>query len=424
MLAIDGGRPVRNIHTKPWPTWPRWGYRERELLEEVLESGVWSYNGPKERALLGEWAHYLGTGRAVAVANGTVSLQLALEALDIGWGDEVIVPGLTWQATAAAVLDVNAVPILVDVEPQTWCIDPAAVRRALTPRTRAIIPVHLYGAMADMDQILEIAKTSGTAVVEDTAHQHGSEWNGRKAGTVGDIGSFSLQLSKVLTSGEGGLLCTNAETLWERLDALRNCGRRPAREEDASKGAGVYQTEGDFIQSGNYRITEFQAAVLLAALERLPQELSHREERAAWLDTELSAIEGVTVIQPHPQQNRRSYFNYAFMVDPDRFGGGGIAPERIRRALGAELGTPVASCYAPLTNCPLYRPHTKRRYHISDAHWAAIDPTRFNLPVCAELYEKRAVTLHHSVLLDDRSGVQSVVEAVQRLSDEADALRR
>ena len=164
---------------------------------------------------------------AVCAANGTVTLQLALEALGIGFGDEVILPGLTWQATAATVIDVNAVPIIVDVCEDTWCIDPMEIEKAITPKTKAIIPVHLYGSFADMDAIMDIAENHNLHVIEDCAHKHGGEWNGKKAGSIGHIGSFSFQLSKHLTAGEGGTLTTNNPDLAEKLDALRNCGRRP-----------------------------------------------------------------------------------------------------------------------------------------------------------------------------------------------------
>ncbi|MCB0750433.1 MAG: DegT/DnrJ/EryC1/StrS family aminotransferase, partial [Ignavibacteriae bacterium] len=256
-LAISGANPLRNIKENPWPAWPIWDENEEKALLSVLQSGVWSYNGPKEIEFNKIFSEFTGTKFSICAANGTVTLQLALEALGIGIGDEVILPGLTWQATAATVIDVNATPILVDICEDTWCIDPDAIEKAITPRTKAIIPVHLYGNFADMDRIMEIAKKHNLAVIEDCAHKHGGEWKGKKAGSIGDIGSFSFQLSKHLTAGEGGALTTNSLELAEKLDALRNCGRRPEGEEfqDADKGAGVYSDDGNFIQSGNYRIT-------------------------------------------------------------------------------------------------------------------------------------------------------------------------
>lgn len=254
--AVLGGEPVGRL---PDAQWPVYGGRERELLSQVLDSGEWAYDGPLEADFERRFAEVQTARYGLCVANGTVALQLALEALDVGVGDEVIVPGFTWQATAAAVLDVNAVPVLVDSEPETYCIDPSLVEAAITPRTRAIIVVHLYGSLTDMDSILDIARRHNLYVIEDCAHSHGSQWNGRGAGSLGDIGCFSFQLSKTLTAGEGGFVTTNDPSLRELLYSLRNCGRRRA-------GAGDEHWRP--IQSGNYRMTEWQAAVLLGQLER------------------------------------------------------------------------------------------------------------------------------------------------------------
>jgi L-glutamine:2-deoxy-scyllo-inosose/3-amino-2,3-dideoxy-scyllo-inosose aminotransferase len=422
-LAIDGGSPVRSTkdaHVQ----WPVWGEEEKANLQEVVESGVWSYSGPFERRLLSEWQEYVGTNHALAAANGTVTLQIALEALGIGYGDEVILPGLTWQATAAVVVDVNAVPILVDVEPDTWCIDPVAVEAAITERTAAIIVVHLYGNMPDMDRILDIANRHNLPVIEDSAHQHGAEWNGKKTGSLGTIGSFSLQLSKVLTAGEGGLLTTDDQDLWVRMDALRNCGRRPETDDDAGKGAGVYATDGDLIQSGNYRITEFQAAILVAGLKRLDTQNSQRERLAARLDDYLETVSGLSPMKRDPRQTRRAYFNWAFRYDADSFGGGGIATATFRRALSAELSTDFEQCYEPLNDCTLYRPRTKKRYRINESHWAAIDPSRFHLPVCSEAFISTSVTTHHSFLLGGEAAYASFVTAIEKLIASAERLRR
>ncbi|MHC4629009.1 MAG: DegT/DnrJ/EryC1/StrS family aminotransferase [Planctomycetota bacterium] len=283
-LAINGGKPLRDIKTNPWPKWPVWDENEEKGLLEVLRSGVWSYNGPKELQFNKAFAEFIGSKHALSVVNGTVSLQLALEACGIGLGDEVIVPGLTWQATAAAALDINAIPVLVDVREDNWCIDPAQVEKAISPRTKAIIPVHLYGGFADMDAIMDIARRHNLRVIEDCAHKHGGEWNGKKVGSIGDAGSFSFQLSKLMTGGEGGALTTSDSQLFEKLDALRNCGRRPEIEQGSDKGAGHYGSEGDFIQSGNYRITDFQAAILIESLKRLPEQNKLRDENAVYLN--------------------------------------------------------------------------------------------------------------------------------------------
>lgn len=221
-LAINGGKSIRK---KTWPGWPIVGKEELELISEVTSSGVWSYNGPKEKEFRRKFADYIGTKYAVCAANGTVTLQMALEALGIGYGDEVILPGLTWQATASCCVDVNAIPVLVDVEEDSWCIDPAKIKEAITSKTKAIIIVHLYGSNPKINEIIKIAKENNLYLIEDAAHQHGTVINGKKPGSFGDIGSFSFQQSKGLTSGEGGALTTNKKDLAEKLDALRNCVR-------------------------------------------------------------------------------------------------------------------------------------------------------------------------------------------------------
>ncbi len=421
-LACNGGPAIRTPDKAA--TWPIWGDAERKYLNDVLESGVWSYNGPFEKRMLGAWKAYVGTEHALAVANGTVSLQLALEALDIGWGDEVILPGVTWQATAACVLDVNAVPVLVDVEPDTWCIDPAKVEAAITDKTKAIIVVHLYGNMPDMDRISAIARDRSIPVIEDCAHQHGAEWRGKRAGNLGTVGSFSLQLSKVLTAGEGGLLTTNDADLWTRLDALRNCGRRPVVDDpDETKGAGAYKTEGDLVQSGNYRITEFQAAVVLGALDRIDDQIALRERNGRAMDRVLDGVGGLEPMKRDERQTRRSYFNYAFRFDGDTFAGGGVSIDRFRTALSAELGVEFDPCYEPLNDCTLYRPLTKQRYRISDEHVRAIDPSRFSLPVSERMYAQTSVTTHHSFLMGDESSVEDFSAAIEKIAANADELR-
>jgi len=331
-LAINGGTPVREKFE--CVSWPLREEKEVRKVVEVTRSGRWSYDGPKEAEFTKAFAKFIGSKYALAAANGTVTLQLALEALDIGFGDEVIVPGLTWQATAAAVLDINAVPILVDIEPETYCINPERITEAITPRTHAIIPVHLYGCMADMDQVMEIADRYHLRVVEDCAHTHGSRWRNQGAGTIGDIGSFSMQQSKVMTCGEGGALTTNSEELFHRLYSLKNCGRLYTDE------AGSH---GEHVQSGNYRITEFQAAVLVCQLERLKSHIDRKDENAQYFSSLISEIEGVIPFLRREQVTRQSYYAFGFRYNKELFGG--VPVQKFRQALSAEIGLGVSGPY-------------------------------------------------------------------------------
>jgi len=420
-LAINGGKPLRDAKAKPWPKWPLWDEKEEKGLLEVLKSGVWSYNGPKESEFNKAFAKFIGTEYALSVANGTVSLQLALEACDIGWGDEVIVPGLTWQATAAAALDVNAVPVLVDVNEENWCIDTAEVEKAISPRTKAIIPVHLYGSFADMDAIMEIAKKHNLRVIEDSAHKQGGEWNGKKAGSIGDIGSFSFQLSKLMTAGEGGALTTSNPQLYEKLDALRNCGRRPVNEQFADKGTGIYGDEGNLIQSGNYRITDFQAALLIEALKRLPEQNRIRDENAKYINSLLAELPGIKPMRVDKRETMGAYYNFSFRYNKDEFKGLDVV--KFREALGKELGCPVESSYEPLNACALYTPHTKPwRHKLNEEHWKEIDPVRFNLPVCHRIYEEESVCFHHSILMGTKTDMDLIIKAIEKIYDNVQEL--
>jgi len=422
-LAINGRSPLRDTKSNPWPAWPVYDEKEEKALLEVLHSNVWSYNGPKEVEFNKLFAEYTGVKHAISAANGTVTLQLALEAVGVGVGDEVILPGLTWQATAAVVLDVNAVPILVDVCEDTWCIDPKEIEKAITPRTKAIIPVHLYGSFADMDAIMEIAKKHNLYVIEDCAHKHGGEWNGKKAGSIGDIGSFSFQLSKHLTAGEGGMLTTNDPLLAERLDALRNCGRKPEPEdhEEKNKGEGIYTEEGNYLQSGNYRITEFQAAILVEGIKRLPEQIEKRDENGIYINSLLNELPGVSPMRRDQRETKETYFNFVFRYHQDEFKN--LPVEKFRKALESELGIGVEESYEPLNKCSLYVPHTKpARHKLNDSYWKEIDPTRFDLPVCDKIYKEESVCFHHKILLGSKADMDMLAEAIQKIYDNASEL--
>lgn len=421
-LALNGGSPMRDAKANPWPKWPVWDSKEEKALLEVLNSGVWSYNGPKETEFNKNFAEYTGVKYAISAANGTVTLQMALEACQIGVGDEVILPGLTWQATAATILDVNAVPILVDVCEDTWCIDPKAFEAAITPRTKAIVPVHLYGSFANMDEIMRIAKKHNLYVIEDCAHKHGGEWNGKKAGSIGDVGSFSFQLSKHLTAGEGGALTTNNFEIAERLDALRNCGRRPeGMNKEVDKGAGLYSDQGNFYQGGNFRITEFQAAILVEALKRLPEQNATRDANGMYLNTLLADLPGVRAMKRDERETKEAYFNFAFRYFKNEFKGLPVA--KFREALTAEIGIQVSPSYEPLNKCSLYVPHTKPcRHKLSDEYWAVINPKRFELPVCDRVHFEESVCIHHKILLGSKADMDMIAVAIKKIYDNIEEL--
>lgn len=260
---------------------PLIGAREKQLVLDALESGWVSSIGKYIDEFESNFARYCDTEFALTVSNGTTGLHLALAALGLGPGDEVIIPDLTFVATANAVAYTGAKPVLADIDPDTLCLDPASVKSAITPRTKVVIPVHLYGHPADMDALNDIADGHGLAVVEDAAEAHGAEYKGRRVGGLGKCAVFSFYGNKVITTGEGGMLTTNDHGLYQRAKRLRDHAMSPQRR--------YFHEERGF----NYRITNLQAALGVAQLERIDEFLDRRAEIMSWYDLKIAATDCV-----------------------------------------------------------------------------------------------------------------------------------
>lgn len=340
------------------PSWPVSGARERELLDEVLSSDRWGGYHPFVARFEKEFAAFQQCRFGLSACNGTVTLEVALEALGIGAGDEVIVPAISFISTATAVSRVGAIPVFVDIEPDTFNIDPERIREAVTAKTRAIIPVHFGGPMADMDAVVAVASAHGLTILEDAAHAHGSEWNGTRAGSIGAISSFSFQNGKVMTAGEGGILLSNEEALIDRAREILDQGRR--------KGEGWFF---HYTLGTNYRITAWQSAVLIAQLERLPEQNAVRARNVAMIREKLLDLKGLH-LQRVPE-SARVHTNYLLLgwVDGDR-------NEFHRKLTGA--GFPCTPFYPhTLYENPLYRerkncrvmPCPNAEARIRDAFW-------------------------------------------------------
>ena len=262
------------MRTAPFPSWPVWDERDEQALLAVLRSGTWGAHAGTRVTEFGQrFAAYQQAEHAVCVTNGTAALEVALRAVGVGPLDEVIIPPYTFVATATAVLAIGAIPVFCDILPDTYLIDAADAERRITPRTRAIVAVHIAGQPADLDAVGDVARRHGLKVVEDAAQAHGAAWRGRRVGAIGDAGSFSFQSSKNLNAGEGGIILTDDREVAERAWSLANVGRIP-------DGA-WYQHEG---MGFNLRLTEFQGALLLSQLERLPEQFERRERNARFLD--------------------------------------------------------------------------------------------------------------------------------------------
>ena len=279
-LAILGGIPTK---TTPFPEWPQYDEGERDALLNVLDSKAWWRTpGTQTLEFEKEFAAYQQGKHGIACTNGTAALEIVMAALGIGLGDEVIVPDSTFVATASAVLYAGAMPVMVDVDPGTYCIDTTKVEVAITKRTKAIIAVHVAGHPADLDALQAIAKKHNLILVEDSAHAHGSEWKRHKVGSIGKVGTFSFQQSKLMTAGEGGMIVTNDDELEVRLRSVHDCGRMP--------GEWFYS---HFINGSNYRLSEWQGTVLRQQLKRLDSQAAKRTPNAAFLNKHLEQIEGI-----------------------------------------------------------------------------------------------------------------------------------
>ena len=399
-LAINGGVPVRDLSLKPWPQWPIWDETEEEALLDVLHSGNWwSVYGKHGKAFEAEFAEYQEAKFATNCTNGTAALVVALRALGIGCGDEVIVPPYTFVATAGAVVEVGAIPVFADIDGDTLNIDPTKVEDAITPRTRAVIPAHIAGRPCDMDRILKIAKKHGIFVIEDAAQAHGATWNGKKVGALGDVGGFSFQASKNLNSGEGGIVVTNSEEIADAVWSVINVGR--------VRNGRWYEHP---ILGSNYRLGEFQSAILRTQMKRLPSQMEIRTANAAYLTRLLSEIPGIRLPFADPRITCHSYHLYTFRYDKSEFGG--KSRDDFSKAMFAE-GVEVDAGYVPL-----YKEGIFARFSSRKGSWCQvgrkIDYQNLEYPVCEQIC-KDSVWLDQFQLLGARSDMEDIAEAITKI---------
>jgi dTDP-4-amino-4,6-dideoxygalactose transaminase len=369
----------------------------------------------KERIFSEQFASFNQVPHCVTTPNGTLALRLALEALDVGAGDEVIIPGLTWVATAIAVLSVNAIPVMVDVDPESYCISPAAIREAITPRTKCILPVHFHSAMANMDEIMEISNIYNLSVLEDSAQAHGACWAGRKAGAIGNVGAFSMHNDKLLTCGEGGAVITSDPEIYKRLQALRLDGF-DFYEVPHNTIEGPYElAEISDVMGSSCCLSEFQAAVLIEQLKHLANQNAIREQNGLYLDALLDQVDGLTPLKHQPQLELRAFYEYAVRYNSEAFADCSIYA--ICRALTAELGFPLYPENPPLHQNALYKPHVKKRYFIPEFQ-QALDTNKYHLPI-AESAPDELILFHHRPLLGSQSDMEDIADAFRKIQQYA-----
>ena len=340
---------------------PCLGNEELKNVVEAVKSGWISSKGKFIEEFEGKFARYCGVKYGVTSSNGTAALHLALKALGINKGDEVIVPDLTFIATASAVTYCNARPIFVDSHPEYWCIDPERMEEKITPKTKAIIPVHLYGHPCDMDAIMDIAEDHGLYVIEDAAEAHGAEYKGRKVGSFGDVSCFSFYGNKIITTGEGGMCLTDNEELREGMMVLRDHAMDPNRR---------YWHD---IVGFNYRMTNMQAAIGVAQLTKINQFIEKKRQIASWYKKGLEdlANHGLMTLHPEMPWAKCVYWMYSILVG-DNFG---INRDELIRLL-EKKGVDTRPFFYPISVLPPY----KAAYNDTSILVKSISSKGLNLP--------------------------------------------
>jgi len=398
-LAIDGGSRIfpENFGFEIWPPVRP---ETAEKLKEVYLSHQWSFYGQEELRFAADFARCHDAAFGTFMVNGTVTLESALLALGIGPGDEVIVPSWTWMATGMAPVYVGATPVFADGEKDTFCLDPEAFEAAITPRTRAVIPVHLFGSMADLDKIVAIARRHDIKVIEDCAHAHGGKWRGKGVGSFGDVGSFSFQQSKIMTAGEGGECITSSEELFDRLGRLSHIGYQLA----AQRGKPSTPPPENLI-CRNYRATEFQAVILADQLAHLAEESRRRAANADYLHRELARIPGIATQKPGRGATMQSYYVFGITVDPAMLKPGKTRDDVIA-ALNAEGAVELFAGWGATT-------FGQKLWNVS--------PDRYRVEsfrTVREIIDNRIILLDIRWLMAEHAVLEKLVEAFRKVMKE------
>jgi len=419
-LAINGGD--KTIGRELGRKWPIYDESEEKALLDVLHSGMWWRGGErlagaqsKVTAFEDAFAAYQGAKYGVAVTNGSVAMECALRAAGVEAGHEVIVPALTFISTVTSVLMVNAIPVLVDIDPGTLDLDPDAFEAAITPRTKAVLVVHMGGYPADMDRLIEIANRHGVVIVEDAAHAHGSEWRGQRVGALSGLGTFSFQATKAFSGGEGGLVVTNDEAYAERAFSYHHIGRLPGRP--------FYE----FHQVGtNLRMTEWQGAILLAQFARLDEQIATRERNAAYLARGLQGIDGVKAIARDPRVTRWGFYFWNFLYDQEAFGG--VPRDIFIQAVRAE-GAPIGpgGHGEPIYRHPALQPSTFGEtgcpIRCPLYQGEPVDFSRVHCPQAEHVAAHVALRLPHAAFLGGPEDMDLLLEAIRKVRANLDELR-
>lgn len=395
-LAAKGGTPVRS---EPFTNWPIVTDEIVEAVSDVARSGVWGHRATERSERFSrDLAQYFGVEYAIVTTNGSTALELALRNLGVTFGDEVVTPACTWCATNIAPVIVGADPVFVDADPSNYCIDPDKIEEAINSRTKAIIVVHIGGYVCDMDRIMEIADKHGLPVIEDCAQAHGSRYKGKLVGSIGAYGCFSFQRSKLMTAGEGGMVLTSDKYISDPPYGTH----RPGWQMDK-----ILSTRKRNL-GWNYRMTEFQVAVLESQLRDLEQLRLKRVENAEYLKQKLIDIEGVEALEQSLEQN---YYSYLFRYDSRYFQD--IPKHTFKEALAAEGITLFAS---PSDQGPAYR----SSYFFSPRK----DYSDIYCPITERIFEEESVGMPATwMLLGEKKDMNDIIDAITKIKENLGELK-
>ncbi|MGW0505192.1 DegT/DnrJ/EryC1/StrS family aminotransferase [Micromonospora sp. NPDC003241] len=411
-LAVDGGRPFRPPD-RPWPRWPVPAPDAERNLAAVLHGGRWAISSPTcgdtplfERRFAADFARYVGTRHCVPVDHGSSALVVALESLGLDFGDTVLVPALTWTASATAALRAGLVPVLVDVDADTGCIGPDDLDLSVDPR--AVVAVHWASNMADIPALDAVTTPRNISIVEDCAQAHGATWQGRQAGSLGRIGCFSFQHGKVLTCGEGGAVVTDDDSLAPVLQELRADSRRYRDGRPAPGELDLEESAG--IQGANFCLSEFSAAVACAQLGLLDEQHTVRNRNYALLTELVADLDGVRLLQPAPAQTRISIYEGTIVLDELP---AGMSNADLASALTAELGKRFYVTDEPLHRSPLLQPWTKPLLAPLAERFTEIHRDRAYPKT--EWLAAHTVQTHHSTFLGDERDMHDIAGALGKV---------
>ncbi len=408
--ALLGGTPV---HKGGWAKWPQWREAWEPEVLKVFRSGRW-FRGSDERVAEFEqgYAQLLGAKKCLATASGTTALIVSLHVLDVDAGDEVIVSPYTFIASYNAILNCKALPVFADSDPATLTIDPASIESRITERTRAIMPVHIFGMPCEMDAINAIARKHKLAVVEDACQAWLAEYKGRKCGTVGDLGCFSFQESKHIPSGEGGAITGMSVELIDKCNSFHNCGR----------AVGTNKGNGSFTRGNNYRMTQAQAVILMQQFDKLVKETEIRRANADYLSANLGKIPGITPVRL-PANSRAVWHLYPFRYDAAQFNG--LSRDQFSKAVSAE-GVPCGGIYREqyydgLLDEAIASRGYKRLWSAErlKAYRDSFHELKGNKQVC-----ETTVAVTQNMLLADRSDMDHILEAIRKVQAHSSALAK